>query len=147
MSFRIIGLTLSAHVFAMYAFAPVFGRVCERLGTAPSIRIGLALLVAAAGGGLLVERGNLVEMIVALLLLGLGWSLTLVATSTAQVGSATRREQGRGDLMLNGAGAVSALLGGAVVSAVGFGGLCLALAVIVLAAFALAQRRLRWALT
>ena len=46
-SLTIIGLTISLHIAGMYALAPVFGILADRLGRIPTILVGQALLTAA----------------------------------------------------------------------------------------------------
>jgi MFS family permease len=137
---RVIGLTLSAHVFAMYAFAPLFGMLYARLGPRRSLMLSFVLLEAACLAGAVIKPERLVSVIVALMLLGLGWSLALVASSNAQAGISTRGAQGRGDLILNGAGVLAVLVGGALVATVGFNGLCLVFGGLILGAHLLTRQ-------
>jgi MFS family permease len=61
----IVGLVLSFHIAGMFAFSPIVGWLTDRLGRRPVIFAGIALLLAGA-----------------LMVLGLGWSATMVAGST-----------------------------------------------------------------
>ena len=44
---RLVGMILSAHIAGMFAFAPVFGWLTDRLGRRPVVGIGIVLLLAA----------------------------------------------------------------------------------------------------
>ena len=76
-----VGLILSAHVFGMYALAPLAGWVEDRRGTVTAIATGLVTLAAAAGLAAVAPVGGLL-MGLALFLLGVGWSFEFVAGST-----------------------------------------------------------------
>lgn len=123
-----VGVIIAVHVAAMYALAPVFGWAADRFGPRPVIVVGVAtltaacLLAASAGNDLVLLGG-------ALVLLGLGWSGAMVAGS-ALIVDATPVEhrtavQGVADLVMNVVGGVIAMVGGLVVSGVGYAGLAL----------------------
>jgi MFS family permease len=99
----IVGLVLSAHVAGMFALAPVFGWLTDRLGTA-----GQAPRQLATG----------------LLILGLGWSATLVSGSTllSDAIPTERRAsvQGFADLAMGLAGASAGALSGVIVGTWGY---------------------------
>jgi MFS family permease len=83
-SFRILripGLVLSFHIAGMFAFLPVMGWLTDRLGRRPIIFAGIGvLLTACAVAG---SAGHHPARLAAgLMLLGLGWSATMVAGST-----------------------------------------------------------------
>ena len=122
----VVGLTISLHVAGMYALSPVFGWFADRLGRIPVVLAGQAMLVAALMlFWLASESGN--AMIVGLILLGLGWSASVVAGSAliAEAVPATDRAalQGFSDLSMNAAGALGGASAGLVLSAVGYSGL------------------------
>ncbi len=78
---RLVGLILSAHVAGMFAFAPVFGWLTDRLGRRPVVGLGIVLLlVACAVAG--TAGHDPARLAVGLMLLGQGWSATMVAGST-----------------------------------------------------------------
>ena len=78
---RIVGIVLSLHIAGMYALSPVAGWLTDRLGRRPVILGGIALLVAAcAVAG--TAGHDTARLSVGLVLLGLGWSGTMVAGST-----------------------------------------------------------------
>lgn len=135
-SLSIIGLTISLHIAGMYALSPVFGILADRVGRVPTILVGQALLVCAlltASFG--AESSGIVT--VALVLLGLGWSATTVAGSAllTEASSEDRRtrRQGISDLIMSLVGAIGAILAGLVLSWIGYGGLALAVGVLVVA--------------
>jgi MFS family permease len=116
---RIVGLILSSHVAGMFAFAPVFGWLTDRIGRRPVIGVGIVLLVAACALAGTAEH-HTARLAQALLLLGLGWSATIVAGSTllsegvpAELRPAA---QGLSDLTTGLAGAIAGSLSGVVVA-------------------------------
>ncbi|MEV0608938.1 MFS transporter [Polymorphospora rubra] len=145
---RIVGIVLSAHIAGMYALAPVVGWLTDRLGRRPVILGGVGLLVAAcAVAG--TAGHDTVRLVVGLVLLGLGWSATMVAGSTllsesvpVEVRPAT---QGLSDLLMGLAGASAGAASGFIVEAAGYPVLNLlaAIATVPLTALALRVRVLR----
>lgn len=140
-SLSIIGLTISLHIAGMYALSPVFGVLADRVGRVPTVLVGQVLLVAAlltASFG--AESSGVVT--VALVLLGLGWSATTVAGSAllTEASSEERRtrRQGVSDLIMSLVGALGAILAGVVLAWIGYGGLALAVGVLVIATVLLA---------
>ncbi|GMA27934.1 MFS transporter [Arenivirga flava] len=138
-SLVVIGVTISLHVVGMYGFSPLFGILADRWGRVRTAGLGLALLLAslvvAALGG---ERTAWV--VVALVLLGLGWSgATIAGAGLLGEGLAPGerpRLQGRSDLAMNLAGAGGSALAGTVLSAAGYAGLATASALLVAGALA-----------
>ncbi|WP_337059751.1 MFS transporter [Kineococcus sp. G2] len=141
-SLSLVGLTISLHVAGMYALSPVFGALSDRVGARAVVLAGQALYLGALLLALLgSEDATLVT--ISLVLLGLGWSASIVAGSTL-VGSAVApvqrpRLQGVSDSLMGYAGAAGGALAGPVLARVGFDGLAAVLLVLVLAV-ALAQR-------
>lgn len=119
-----VGLVISLHIAAMYLPSLVTGWLVDRVGRMP---------VAAAAGVTLVVTGVLAAtapadsmplLIVALMLLGLGWNLGLIS-GTALVVDATHsgnrpRVQGTIDVGVALAGASGGLLSGVVMGATSF---------------------------
>ncbi|WP_348648410.1 MFS transporter [Cryobacterium breve] len=108
----VVGLTISLHVAGMYALSPVFGWLADRAGRMPVILAGQALLLSSLTLFWLAGDSSTV-MTIGLILLGLGWSASVVAGS-ALIGEAVGLNdraalQGFSDLSMNAAGA----LGGA----------------------------------
>jgi MFS family permease len=117
---RIVGLVLSFHIAGMFAFAPVVGWLTDRIGRRPVIFAGVAiLLTACAVAG--TAGHDPVHLAGGLMLLGLGWSATMVAGSTllsdAISGEMRPSAQGFSDLVMGLAGATAGALSGVVVEA------------------------------
>lgn len=115
----LIGLVISVHIVGMYAFSPVVGWAVDRTGARTVASVGMAILVVACVISGLTHAGNVVVLGFGLLLLGLGWSCTLIAGSTMVVEAVGARErpavQGLSDLVMNGAGALGGALAGVIV--------------------------------
>ncbi|TFC99050.1 MFS transporter [Cryobacterium sandaracinum] len=122
----LVGLTISFHVAGMYALSPVFGWLADRLGRMPVILIGQSLLLVSLAIFWLAGESQ-TAMTVGLILLGLGWSASVVAGSAliAEVVGVHDRAalQGFSDLSMNGAGALGGALAGLILSAIGYSGL------------------------
>jgi MFS family permease len=120
---RIVGVVLSLHIAGMFAFAPVTGWLTDRLGRRPVIVTGVALLLAACALAGTAGHDN-VQLAGALLVLGLGWSCTMVAGSTLLTDS-VRAElrpsaQGLSDLVMGLAGASAGAVSGVVMQLWGY---------------------------
>jgi MFS family permease len=117
---RIVGIVLSAHIAGMFAFAPLTGWLADRVGRKPTIVGGLVVLVAACALAGTAGHGT-PQLAVGLLLLGLGWSGTMVAGSTLLTESVPAHvrasAQGLSDLVMGLAGATAGALSGLVVQA------------------------------
>jgi MFS family permease len=135
------GLVIGLHIAAMFLPSPVTGRLADRYGPRPvAVGGGVALL----GAGLLAATApehSVGLLALALVLLGLGWNLGLLAGTTlltAALPLAGRaRVQGRVDVAVALAGATGGLGSGFVVAAAGYAELSLAggtLALVVLGA-------------
>ncbi len=78
---RLVGFVISMHVAGMYALSPLSGLLTDRWG--PDATIGLGTVVL--WGAMLLAAGarghDSVRLTVALTVLGLGWSLSMVAGS------------------------------------------------------------------
>lgn len=118
----LIGITISAHIAGMYGLSPLFGILSDAASPRVSVLLGLGLTSAAC----LILLGMSTShpaVVTALVLLGLGWSATLVGTSaqvTARVDAAHRPGvQGRSDLVMNLTGAAGGIIAGPVVSRFG----------------------------
>ena len=125
---EIIGLTISLHIAGMYALSPVFGILADRLGRTRTVLGGQALLAAALLTAALGQESS-TAVIVALILLGLGWSASTVAGAAllteASAEARRTRRQGRSDLTMNLVAALGAILAGIALSWIGYGGLSL----------------------
>jgi MFS family permease len=142
---RIVGLVLSVHIAGMYAAAPLVGIAADRLGRRRVILAGLiCLLLACAIAG--TSGHDPVRLGAGLMLLGLGWSATMVAGSaliTEVTPMAARPSvQGLSDLVMGLTGASAGAVSGVVVSAAGYPTLALLAAVATVPLLGLALRPL-----
>jgi MFS family permease len=119
-----IGLVQSLHIAGMFAPAPLSGWLADRWGRAPTTALAGGVL-AASGVLAAVAAGAPAVLGVALVLLGVGWNLGLVAGSTlltAGVPAAERpRREGWGEVAMGMAAAGGGAASGAVVSGGGYG--------------------------
>ena len=120
---RIVGIVLSVHVAGMFAFAPVTGWLSDRFGKRPVIVGGVAVLLAAcAVSG--TAGHDATRLAIGLMLLGLGWSGTMVAGSallSESISAGLRPSaQGLSDLVMGFGGATAGALSGVVVQAFGY---------------------------
>lgn len=141
---RVVGIVLSLHIAGMYALAPLVGWLADRLGRPAVILGGVGLLLAAcAVAG--TAGHHTPQLTVGLVLLGLGWSGTMVGGSTLlseSVPAAVRPSvQGFSDLTMGLAGASAAAVSGFVMRAAGYPVLTLLAAIVVVPLVALALRR------
>ena len=74
-----ISVVVSAHVFGMFAFSMVAGRLTDRWGRGPVILSGTATLVLACA--LAPLSSNVLPLSIALFLLGVGWNFCYVGGS------------------------------------------------------------------
>lgn len=118
-----ISLVFSAHTLGMFAFAPLSGRLADRVGRGPvMVSGGLITLLSAIVAPASPAVGALV---VGLLLLGLGWNLCFVGGSALLSDQLTRAErsrtQGANDLMIGLASGLGSLSSGVVYASLGYG--------------------------
>ena len=128
---RIVGVVLGVHVAGMYAFAPVMGWLADRAGRQRVILVGIALLLAACAVCGTAGHDD-TRLGFGLLLLGLGWSATMVRGSallSASIPAGLKPSaQGLSDVIMGLAGASAGALSGVVVQASGYPSLALAAA-------------------
>lgn len=143
---RIVGIVISVHIAGMYAFAPLMGWLTDRFGRRHVIALGVVLLlVACALAGTAGHDHTLIG--VALTVLGLGWSATMIGGSTLLTESVPRSlrasSQGLSDLIMGLAGALGGALSGVVVFLWGYPTLALLAGLTTVASIlALSMRRL-----
>ena len=137
----VVGTTMALHVFGMYGLSPVFGVLADRVGRIATIMLGQALLAASLVLAAVAPDAQ-VAVVVALFLLGAGWSAATVAGAallTESTLTALRpRRQGISDTVMTLSAAVGAVLAGLVLARIGYGGLALVALVIVVAVTVLA---------
>ena len=135
-SINITGLVIGAHVAGMFLPSPISGWLVDRFGYLPiAVAAGLTLLAA----GLLAAWApvdSVTMLVVALVLLGLGWNLGLVSGTTVVTNAvplATRaRTQGTVDLGIALAGAGAGLSSGLIITATSYATLALLCGVLAL---------------
>jgi len=126
---RVIGIVISLHVLGMFAFAPVVGFAADRLGRPAVMGAGGIVLLVSLVLCAISPEGSSLQIFSGLFLLGLGWSMATVASSTlvaeqAPIESLTT-VQGTSDLAMNLAAALGGALSGVIVGALGFAALSL----------------------
>jgi MFS family permease len=120
-----IGLIVSVHIAAMYLPSPVTGWLADRPGARVVAAMG-ALGLLAAGAVAAVAGSGRVGVVVALLLLGVGWNAGLIGGSAllreAPVSPALRtRAEGLGELGMGAAAAAGGSGAGLLLAGGGFG--------------------------
>jgi MFS family permease len=121
---NVIGFVISMHVLGMYALSPVVGLAVDRLGGHAVAATGSVVLIAASLLASRAPTGWSLGLTVALFLLGVGWSCTLVSGSTLIAGAVPVTEragvQGACDLAMGLAGGGGGALAGLVVGQLGY---------------------------
>ncbi|MER7169117.1 MFS transporter [Micromonospora sp. NPDC000207] len=139
----VVGLVLSLHIAGMYALAPVVGWLTDRLGRRAVVLGGAGLLLAACAVAGTAGHDTF-RLTAGLVLLGLGWSATMVAGSTLLSESVPvpvrPTVQGLSDLIMGLAGASAGAVSGFVMQVAGYPVLTLLAAVAVGPLVALALR-------
>lgn len=119
-----IGAVISAHTFGMFAFAPLGGWATRRVGATITIGVGAAILAVATILTALAGEAPRLLMFPGLYLLGLGWSLAMVAGSallTSSVEADVRvGVQGSVEVLTSLASGVGAIASGFVFDMAGF---------------------------
>ena len=118
------GLVISVHIAAMYLPSPVSGWLADNFGRRRTLALGAATLVAAGITAATAPEDSVLVLAIALGLLGIGWSLGLVA-GTAMVTDAAgvtnrARTQGTVDLCVALSGATGGMVSGFVVDAMSY---------------------------
>lgn len=123
-----IGVTMSLHIAGMWALTPVFGWLSDLVGPRFVVLAGQAMFIVTA---VLIVAGpeNVPMLVAALILLGLGWSASIVAGSAIVTKAVATDErtmvQGRTDMAMNLAGVLGGFVGGPLIALLGFPGLSL----------------------
>ena len=133
----IIGFVISMHILGMFAFSPLTGIAVDRLGGRAVAVVGSGILVTATLLASTAPMGHSNRLLVALFLLGLGWSCTLVSGSTLLTAAVPTTErpgaQGASDLVMGLAAGLGGALAGVVVDRASFHALALSALVIAVA--------------
>jgi MFS family permease len=127
MSLTVVGIVISVHIVGMYAASPVFGWLADKIGAARVVWTGIGVFLVSfllGGWDAWIGRGSMPALLVALCLLGLGWSACLIGGSALLVQSAPAQVrvplQGASDSMMNLGAAFLAALAGPVLALGGF---------------------------
>lgn len=125
---RLIGLVISVHVLGMFAFSPLIGKLTDQIGREKTIIFGALILLLAALVSGLAYADAVFQLGVGLFLLGLGWSMTMIAGSTLLAESVPLEgkaaSQGLSDLLMNGGGALGGAIAGLIIAFSSYGWLC-----------------------
>ncbi|MEK9536264.1 MAG: MFS transporter [Aquiluna sp.] len=121
-----VGFTISLHIAGMYAFAPVFGTLSDRMGAKRVVLVGqLVFLISLGFSGF--GQSNFYSVLFGLFLLGLGWSASTVAASAllSEILPAKERTvvQGFSDSLMSFSGAFGGAIAGSILALFTFGGL------------------------
>ena len=123
-SLAVVGMTISLHIAGMFGLSPLFGWLSDRVGRIPVLLMGQAMLLASLVLAWLTPHTMVTP---SLILLGLGWSASIVSGSALVGDSVSAAErgplQGVSDLLMNLTGATCGALAGPVLNAVGYTGL------------------------
>ncbi len=116
-------LVIAVHVLGMFGLAPLIGRWADSFGRIRSVQVGAVIL--GVGTVSVVVAGYVPAlMFIGLFLLGVGWSVALIAGSALLTESLAESErvaaQGLADVMMSLLGAAAAFSSGFVKTAVGF---------------------------
>ena len=131
---EVIGFVISMHILGMFALSPLVGAAVDRWGPASVAMTGGVILTLAALLASRSQAGWSGLLLVALFLLGVGWSCTLVSGSTLLTSVVTTDErpatQGLADVLMGLAGAAGGVAAGVVVGSLGYSALASGSAVI-----------------
>ncbi len=143
---QLVGIVISLHVLGMYALSPVFGSMADRFGPITVAITGISLLVTALGTGYVAATGGTGLTMLALALLGLGWSAAVISASALVTARAPEHVrvglQGATDAGMNYAGAGAAAAAGPILAFGGFEALNITAAFLLLPATVLLVRAL-----
>lgn len=132
----LVGVTIALHVAGMYALSPLFGILADRWGRLRTVLLGQALLVGSLCFAMFAGETPWGVM-VALVLLGLGWSAATVAGAAllteASAPALRTRRQGRSDSLMSLSAAGGAVLAGVILQNFSYAGLAIAAFIVVAA--------------
>lgn len=120
----LVGSIISAHTLGMFAFAPLVGRMVDRIGPVPMMVASTAVLVISAVMAATAAPEATTTLGWALFLLGLGWNFSFVAGSTMLTVNLKPEVrpliQGRVDSMVWGSSAVASASAGLLLAGPGY---------------------------
>lgn len=136
----LIGLTVSLHIAGMYALAPLFGWLSDRIGSTGVIVLGQAMFLVSLVLNWAMSK-DMVSIVISLILLGTGWSAATVAGATMLTGVLDPAErpkvQGVSDTVMSFGGALAGIVAGPLLTVIGFPNLNVAAGVMVLSTLAM----------
>ena len=125
-----VGVVIGVHVGAMYLPSLVTGRLVDRLGRTTMSVVAAVVLLAAGLTAATAPEDSMVQLLVALALLGVGWNVGLIAGTAMLVDAtplATRAStQGSVDVLVALSGAAGGALSGVVMAGTSYAALSLA---------------------
>jgi MFS family permease len=128
----VVGGIVSMHIAAMFAPSPVSGRVADRLGAPRALTVSAVLLLAAPLTAI-AGSDSTAMVATALILLGMGWNVAVVAGSVMLTTRASPQQRPQleavGEVTMGLAGAAGSVVSGPIVLAAGYAGLGIACAV------------------
>ena len=148
-----VGMVLAVHAVGMFAFAPLVGRLVDRLGRLPMLGTGMGLTVVSLLLAGTAPYDGLFALALGLAVLGLGWSCSFIAASSMLFASAPpdvrQVVEGWADSAAWTMVMVGSVGSGVLMGTIGYGWLNLtgALPMLLILALALAVPRLRAAIT
>ncbi len=126
-SLEIIGLVISIHILGMYVLSPAVGIAVDRWGSAPILAVGALVLLTSLALSGTSHAGASWSLGLGLFLLGVGWSLGMIACSTLVTAASTPHTrpaiQGVTDLLTSLTAAVGGAVAGLVVGGPGYAAL------------------------
>ena len=132
----LVGVTIALHVAGMYGLSPVFGILADRWGRLRTVLLGQVVLVASLCFAMFAGE-TAWGVMVALILLGLGWSAATVAGAAllteASAPALRTRRQGRSDSLMSLSAAGGAVLAGVILQTFSYAGLAIAALIVVVA--------------
>lgn len=141
------GLVIGLHIAAMFLPSPGTGRLADRYGSRPIAAAGGLALLAAGLLAATAPDDSVALLAVALILLGLGWNLGLLAGTTLVAAAVPidgrARIQGRLDVAVALAGASGGLASGFVMASTSYGTLGVVSGVLAVAVLSAAVRPAR----
>lgn len=146
---EVIGFVISIHILGMFALSPLVGAAVDRWGAPPVAMTGGVVLTMASLLASRSQAGWSGLLLVALSLLGVGWSCTLVSGSTLLTSVVATDErpatQGLADVLMGLAGAGGGVAAGVVVGSLGYSVLASGSAVVGVVVLVVGASRVRTA--
>ncbi|MEZ5279834.1 MAG: MFS transporter [Acidimicrobiales bacterium] len=120
----VVGQVISLHVVGMYAFAPLIGRLVDRVGAKLVVAAGGVILAVGAEMAAHTEAQHTRGVAIGLFLVGVGWNFGIIAASALLTRAFDLHErvaaQGAADLLMTSAGAAAGLSSGFVLEQWGY---------------------------